>query len=86
MSDLVYNEFYNKLKEFVNENSKELTPPEASVVMIRVALEHGCESMGVNSTVYMMSKLLSVTLGIMAGDESSSFEDLMEGFDYETMH
>ena len=34
----------------------------------------------------MMSKLLSVTLGIMAGDESSSFEDLMEGFDYETMH
>ena len=50
MSDLVYNEFYNKLKEFVNENSKELTPPEASVVMIRVALEHGCESMGVNST------------------------------------
>ena len=66
MSDVVYNEFYNKLKEFVNENSKELTPPEASVVMIRVALEHGCESMGVNSTVYMMSKLLSVTLGIMA--------------------
>jgi hypothetical protein len=86
MSNVMYDDFYKQLKEFVNESSKELTPPEASVVMIRVALEHGCESMGVNSTVYMMSKLLSITLGIMAGDESSSFEDLMEGFDYETMH
>jgi|TARA_R110000744_G_scaffold87015_1_gene170073 hypothetical protein len=86
MSNKEYDQFYDKLKTFLNATSSDLSPSERSIVTFRVALEDACEGMGVNGGVYMMSRLLSLTLGIVAGDEAANIEEVMEGFDYETMH
>lgn len=81
-----YDEFYLLIKTFLKDTPSDLSPSERSIVTFRVALEDACDAMGVNGGVYMMSRLLSLTLGIVAGDEAANIEEVMEGFDYETMH
>ena len=66
------NDFYEKLKSFT-EASDDLSETEKAVVLFRVALENNASEVGLVSSMYLMSKLMTATLGIMA-DEEDSFE------------
>jgi len=37
--------------------------------------------MGLPTVSYLLSRILTITLGILAGDEESSYDDILEEFD-----
>ena len=67
----VYDEFRGLRDEKFKEGGS-----EATVAMFRVAVETGAESFGLPLTCYLMSRLLTVSLGIANEDEDASYEDI----------
>ena len=86
MSDENIEEFYSLTKNFVQEKEADLSPEILTVVHFRVALEKGAEKMGMPVVTYLISRLLSVTLGVMAGDPSATYEDVLKDFEGKTQH
>ena len=39
--------------------------------------------MGIPTLTYLMSRLLTVTLGVMVGDKDATYDDILEEFDTE---
>ena len=80
-------DFYEVLEE-VTSKEKSLSPSAKTIALFRVAVEFGGAHMGFSRLTYLMSRLLTVTLGITAGDEESSFEEILEDFgtDEKTKH
>ena len=62
------NDFYEKVQK-VSEANDDLSETAKAVVFIRAAIEGSAREVGIESTVYLVSKLMTATLGIMAGDE-----------------
>jgi len=79
-------EFYRRAHVFVDENKGDLETESVTVALFRVALEKGAETMGMPLVCYLISRLLSVTLGIIAGDTQVKYEDILDEFDDETKH
>ena len=79
-------EFYERTKKFADENKEDLSPEAVTVVLFRVALEKGADKMGMPLVCYLISKLMSVTLGVMAGDSGVTYNDVFEDFQDETKH
>ncbi len=86
MSEEKIEDFYSLTKEFVKSREDQLSPEILTVVLFRVALEKGAEKMGMPLVTYFISRLLSVTLGVIAGDPSARFEDVFKDFESETKH
>ena len=86
MSDEKIEDFYSLAKNFVQEKEADLSPEILTVVLFRVALEKGTEKMGMPIVTYLLSRLLSVTLGVMAGDPSATYEDVLKDFEGKTQH
>ena len=80
-------DFYATLKRVTSEE-KSLRPIAKTIALFRVAVEFGGVHMGFPRLTFLMSRLLTVTLGITAGDEESSYEEILEDFgtDEKTKH
>jgi hypothetical protein len=72
--------FYRRVLEVTQENTS-LSPSSRSVVLFRVAIESGAAEIGLPKVMHLMSRLTTVTMGIMAGDSDSSYEDILEDLD-----
>jgi hypothetical protein len=79
-------EFYERTKKFTDDNKEDLSPESLTVVLFRVALEKGAESMGMPLVCYLISRLMAVTLGVLAGDPAARYEDILEDFEDDTKH
>tara|TARA_Y100000588_G_scaffold67915_1_gene68917 strand:- start:375 stop:623 length:249 start_codon:yes stop_codon:yes gene_type:complete len=69
------NNFYETVQK-VSEEADDLSETAKAVVLFRVALENHAREVGLESSMYLMSKLMTTTLGIMAGEEES-FEQIL---------
>jgi hypothetical protein len=81
-----YEEFYESTRDFVTNHPSGLSQEERAVVLFRVALEQGSEALGVQHACFVMSKLLTITLGIAAGEESLTFESWLHSCGNGTKH
>jgi len=70
------------------ESAEDISGAAQTVVLFRIALERGALEIGMMPTIHLLSKLLTMTFGIMAGDEDISFDGVLDGFDVddETSH
>ena len=80
----VLDDLYKEVRELADKNT-DVTTEMKSVVLIRAAFEVGAAEMGIEKTMYIVSKLMTTTLGIMAGEQGSSFEDILEELDTSDM-
>ena len=80
MSNL--DKFYEKLLTVINEEQS-LSAESKSVALFRAAIETGASEMGVEKVVYVMSKLMTTTMGIvsMEGEDEISYKDLLKDWD-----
>ena len=78
------NDFYEKVQK-VSEANDDLSETAKAVVLMRAAIEGSAREVGIESTVYLVSKLMTATLGIMAGDEQASFENMLDTLDSDGM-
>ena len=85
MSDDKLQNFYHSLEEYV-EKDDDISDVSKAIVLVRVAIETGAREMGLPGICYLMSKLLTTTLGIIAGDETADYRTVLEEFDPETNH
>tara|TARA_R100001509_G_scaffold52447_1_gene28807 strand:- start:724 stop:981 length:258 start_codon:yes stop_codon:yes gene_type:complete len=80
----VLDDFYKEVRELADKNT-DVTTEMKSVVLFRAAFEAGAAEMGIEKTLYIVSKLMTTTLGIMAGEQGSSFEEVLEDLDTSDM-
>ena len=80
----VLDDLYKEVRELADKNT-DVTTEMKSVVLFRAAFEVGAEEMGIEKTMYIVSKLMTTTLGIMAGEQGSSFEEVLEDLDTSDM-
>ena len=65
------------------DEEQSLSAESKSVALFRAAIETGASEMGVEKVVYVMSKLMTTTMGIVSmedGDEIS-YKDLLKDWD-----
>tara|TARA_R100000322_G_scaffold9615_1_gene5998 strand:- start:368 stop:631 length:264 start_codon:yes stop_codon:yes gene_type:complete len=74
--------FYEKLLTVIDEEQS-LSAESKSVALFRAAIETGASEMGVEKVVYVMSKLMTTTMGIvsMEDEEEISYKDLLKDWD-----
>ena len=80
----VLDDFYKEVRE-LSDGNPNVNAEMKSVVLFRAAFEVGAAEMGVEKTMYIVSKLMTTTLGIMAGEENSSFDEVLEDLDTSDM-
>ena len=73
-------EFYRELMGRANEKFS-LTPAAKTIVLFRVAIETGAEELGLPRVVYLLSRLMTATIGIMSGDEEINYSSILEDWD-----
>tara|TARA_R110000796_G_scaffold227922_3_gene344904 strand:+ start:628 stop:897 length:270 start_codon:yes stop_codon:yes gene_type:complete len=71
---------YNELTEISKSEDFDLTGATRTVAIFRVAVECGATTVGFPSMAFLMSKMLTTALGIMSGDETQTFEDILDDF------
>lgn len=71
---------YNELTELSKSEDFDLTGATRTVAIFRVAIECGATTIGFPSMAFLMSKMLTTALGIMSGDETQTFEDILDDF------
>lgn len=71
---------YNELTELSKSEDFDLTGATRTVAIFRVAVECGATTIGFPSMAFLMSKMLTTALGIMSGDETQTFEDILDDF------
>jgi biotin synthase-like enzyme len=74
---------YNKLTKLAESEEYDVSHVARTIAIFRVAIEYGVTTMGFPLLTYLMAKLLTVALGIMAGDESATYEDILDDFEEE---
>ncbi len=74
---------YNKLIKLAESEEYDVSHAARTIAIFRVAIEYGVTTMGFPLLTYLMAKLLTVALGIMAGDESATYEDILDDFEEE---
>lgn len=50
----------------------------ATVAMLRVATETGAQTIGPYLTCYLLSRVLTITLGLTVGDEDATYDGTLE--------
>ncbi len=83
MSEKDLHLLYNKLTEITQSKEYEISDVARTIAVFRVAIEYGVTTMGFPVLTYLVAKLLTVALGIMAGDESATYEDILDDFEEE---
>jgi len=77
------NAFYRKIENVSSEwPDDRITPSEKTIALLRVAFESGLEDLGANGVMYLVSHMMTTTLGIMNDvDNEASFDDILHGFE-----
>jgi len=73
--------FYSELTDLAEGSPLEVSPAARTVALFRVAVEYGAVQMGLPTLSYLMSRLLTITLGLASGDEEANYDDILEEFD-----
>ena len=71
---------YNKLTELSQSKDFDISDETRTVAIFRVAVECGATTIGFPSMAFLMSKMLTTALGIMSGDKTQTFEDILDDF------
>jgi hypothetical protein len=71
---------YNKLTELSQSKDFDISDATRTVAIFRVAVECGATTIGFPSMAFLMSKMLTTALGIMSGDKTQTFEDILDDF------
>ena len=71
---------YNKLTELSQSKDFDISDATRTVAIFRVAVECGATTIGFPSMAFLMSKMLTTALGIMSGDKTQAFEDILDDF------
>jgi|TARA_R110000824_G_scaffold65850_1_gene171233 hypothetical protein len=72
--------FYRELTDRTTEELS-LTPASKTIILFRVAIEIGAEELGLPRVVYLLSRLMTATIGIMSGDEEVDYYSILEDWD-----
>jgi hypothetical protein len=75
--------FYEKLLTVI-DGEQSLSAESKSVALFRAAIETGASEMGVEKVVYVMSKLMTTTMGIVSvasEEDEISYKDLLKDWD-----
>jgi len=72
--------FYRELTDRTNEQLS-LTPASKTIVLFRIAIETGAEELGLPRVMYLLSRLMTATIGIMSGDEEINYYSILEDWD-----
>jgi len=81
MADI--DDFYADIIGRVSDSKLDVSPSGRVVALFRVAVEYGAVHMGIPTLTYLMSRLLTITLGVMVGDKDATYDDILEEFDTE---
>ena len=81
MADI--DDFYADIIGRVSNSELDVSPSGRVVALFRVAVEYGAVHMGLPTLTYLMSRLLTITLGVMVGDKDATYDDILEEFDTE---
>jgi len=49
--------------------------------LFRIAIETGAEELGLPRVMYLLSRLMTATIGIMSGDEEINYYSILEDWD-----
>ena len=72
--------FYRELTNRTNEELS-LTAASKTIILFRIAIETGAEELGLPRVVYLLSRLMTATIGIMSGDEEVDYYSILEDWD-----
>ena len=81
MSDI--NKFYADMMNNTTTSKLNVSPAARVVALFRVVVEYGAVHMGIPTLTYLLSRLLTITLGVMVGDKEATYDDILEYFDQE---
>ena len=73
--------FYEEITNLVEGSPLEVSSTGRVVALFRVAVEYGAVQIGLPTLAYLMSRILTITLGIATGDEEAKYDDILEEFD-----
>tara|TARA_R110002020_G_scaffold92018_6_gene223127 strand:+ start:600 stop:860 length:261 start_codon:yes stop_codon:yes gene_type:complete len=73
-------EFYRELTDRTGEKLS-LSPSSKTIVLFRVAIETGAKELGLPRVVYLLSRLMTATIGIMSGDDEINYDSVLEDWD-----
>ena len=73
--------FYEEMTNLVEGSPLGVSPIGRVVALFRVAVEYGAVQIGLPTLAYLMSRILTITLGIATGDEEAQYDDILEEFD-----
>ena len=73
--------FYKEITNLVEGSVLEVSPTGRVVALFRVAVEYGAAQIGLPTLAYLMSKILTITLGIATGDEEATYDNILEEFE-----
>ena len=73
--------FYEEMTNLVEGSPLRVSPIGRVVALFRVAVEYGAVQIGLPTLAYLMSRILTITLGIATGDEEAQYDDILEEFD-----
>ena len=73
--------FYKEITNLVEESPLEVSPTGRVVALFRVAVEYGAVQIGLPTLSYLMSRILTITLGIASGDKEAAYDDVLEEFE-----
>ena len=72
---------YKEMTNLVGGSPLEVSPTGRVVALFRVAVEYGAVQIGLPTLAYLMSKILTITLGIAGGDEEATYDNVLEEFE-----
>tara|TARA_R110000824_G_scaffold106438_3_gene251504 strand:+ start:6177 stop:6437 length:261 start_codon:yes stop_codon:yes gene_type:complete len=75
-------EFYQELTARV-DNKLSLAPAAKTIILFRVAIETGAKELGLPKVVYLLSRLMTETIGIMSGDDEVDYASVLQDWDPE---
>ena len=81
-----YEKYYEEVQGVLSSVNSSLSEEEKSVVLFRIGLEQVSNAMGVSRATYMMSQLLTTTLGIISEDESVVSDQQLHEVPTNTQH
>jgi len=79
MNDL--DRFYENLCDLTEDYVGDVSHIAKTVALFRVAIEYGATHMGVPTLGYMMSRLLTVTLGVGQGSNYTTYDSILDEFE-----
>ena len=80
-ADYPVESFYEDILNRVEGHPLDVSPMGRIVALLRVTVEYGAVQVGLPTLAYLLSRMLTITLGIATGDTAATYDDILEEFD-----